>query len=161
MKRLITVLVGLLVLVGLTATSAWAITFHQDPSFTDEGGFTARLSAEASGLGNADLRATIDFDADVQYTCQNKGGNTAPGQPVHIDQQATQDARANPKNGRATIDLTASLTVPATVPGNQIGCPNGKWTGINPVVIGNVTATGEITWGDESIFGPETIALSA
>jgi len=60
--------------------------------------------------------------------------------------------KPNPKDGRAVIDLTASLTIPATVPGKDIGCPSGNWTGINPVVIGNVSATGTITWGSQQLF---------
>ena len=71
---------------------------------------------------------------------------------LQIDQQVSQSARANPKNGRATIDLTASFTPPATVPGDQIGCPNGRWTGINPVVISPVSATGTITWQGQQLF---------
>jgi hypothetical protein len=155
MKRLRILVLSLLVASGLAATSAFAAapTFHQGPSFTDQGGgFTVNLFAEASGLGNADLTGTIDFSGTVQYTCQNKGGATAPGQPLQIDQQASQSARANPKNGRATIDLTASFTPPATVPGDEIGCPNGNWRGINPVVIGPVSATGTITWKGEQLF---------
>jgi hypothetical protein len=154
MKRLGILVLSLLVASGLVATSAFAaITFHQGPTFTDQGGgFTVRLSAEASGLGNADLTGTIAFSGTVQYTCQNKGGSTAPGQPLQIDQQVSQSARANPKNGRATIDLTASFTPPATVPGDEVGCPNGNWRGINPVVLGPVSATGTITWQGQVLF---------
>jgi hypothetical protein len=154
MKRLGVFVLSLLVVSAIAATSAFAaVTFHQGPTFTDQGGgFTVRLFAEASGLGNADLTGTIAFSGTVQYTCQNRGGNTAPGQPLQIDQEVSQSARANPKNGRATIDLTASFTPPATVPGDEIGCPNGRWTGINPVVLGPVSATGTITWMGQELF---------
>ena len=154
MKRLSILVLSLLAASALAATAAFAApTFKVGPSFTDQGGgFTVNLSAEASGLGNADLTGTIAFSGTVQYTCQNKGGATAPGQPLQVNQQVSQSARANPKNGRATIDLTASFTPPATVPGNQIGCPNGNWTGINPVVIGPVSATGTITWQGQTLF---------
>ena len=154
MKRLCILVLSLLVASGFAATSAFAApTFHQGPSFTDQGGgFTVNLFAEASGLGNADLTGTIDFSGTVQYTCQNRGGGTAPGQPLQLNQQASQSARANPKNGRATIDLTASFSPPATVPGNLIGCPNGNWRGVNPVVIGPVSATGTITWQGQQLF---------
>jgi hypothetical protein len=154
MKRLGITMLGLLVAFAIAATSAFAApTFHQGPSFTDEGGgFTVNLFAEASGLGNADLTGTIAFSGVVQYTCQNKGGGTAPGQPLQVDQQVSQNARANPKNGRATIDLTASFSPAATVPGDDIGCPNGNWTGVNPVIIGPVSATGTITWQGQQLF---------
>jgi hypothetical protein len=153
LKRLTILVLSLLAASAFLATSALAApTFHQGPSFTDQDGLTVNLFAEASGLGNADLTGTIAFSGTVQYTCQNRGGNTAPGQPLQIDQQVSQSARANPKNGRATIDLTASFTPPATVPGDEIGCPNGRWTGINPVVIGPVSATGTITWQGQQLF---------
>jgi hypothetical protein len=153
LKRLIILVLSLLVVSGLAASSAVAdVVFKQGPSFTDQGGFTVNLFAEASGLGNSDLTGTIAFSGDVQYTCQNKGGATAPGQPLHVDQQFSQTARANPKNGRATIDLTATFTPPATVPGDEIGCPNGNWKGINPVVVGPVSATGTITHAGETLF---------
>jgi hypothetical protein len=123
------------------------ITLHS-ASFTDlGGGYTVNLSGDASGLGTTDLVGTIVFSGDVQYTCQNKGGSTAPGQPLHITQPFSQSARTNPKNGRATINLTASFSPPATVPGDEIGCPNGNWKGINPVVVGPVSATGTLTAG--------------
>jgi hypothetical protein len=154
LKRLGILVLSLLVVSGLAATSAVAaVTFHQGPTFTDQGGdFTVRLFAEASGLGNADLTGTVAFSGTVQYTCQNKGGATAPGQPLQIQQQVSQSARANPKNGRATIDLTASFTPPATVPGDEVGCPNGNWRGINPVVLGPVSATGTITHQGQTLF---------
>jgi hypothetical protein len=137
-----------------TATAAFAsVTFHAGPTFTDlGGGYTVNLYADASGLGSTNLTGTIVFSANVQYTCQNKGGGTAPGQPLHLNEQSSQTRKPNPKDGRAVIDLTASLTIPATVPGNEIGCPNGNWTGINPVVIGDVSATGTITWGTAQLF---------
>jgi hypothetical protein len=163
MVRKLSIAIAAVTTLALTASVALAaITFHQGPSFTDEGGgYTARLFAEASGLGNQDLHGRIAFSGVVQYTCQNKGGNTAPGQPLQVQSQADQQAKAETKNGRATIDLTASFTPPATVPGNLIGCPNGNWTGINPVVLGPVSATGTIRHGNPNtgtlIYGPVTL----
>jgi hypothetical protein len=149
MVRKLSIAIAAVTMLALTASVALAaITFHQGPSFTDQGGYTARLFAEASGLGNQDLHGRIVFSGVVQYTCQNKGGNTAPGQPLQVQSQADQQSKAETKNGRATIDLTASFTPPATVPGNLIGCPNGNWTGINPVVLGPVSATGTIRHGN-------------
>ena len=97
MTRKLGILASVVTALALGASSVFgAITFHQGPSFTDEGGgYTVNLFAEASGLGNTDLTGTVTFSADVQYTCRNKGGNTAPGQPLHIDQQFSQNARAN------------------------------------------------------------------
>jgi hypothetical protein len=152
MKRLSIFVLSLLAAAVVAPSAFAAPNFHQGPSFTDQPGLTVNLFGEASGLGNADLTGTITFSGTVQYTCQNKGGATAPGQPLQVNQQASQSARANPKNGRATIDLTASFTPAATVPGDLIGCPNGNWRGINPVIIGPVSATGTITWQGQVVF---------
>ena len=152
MRRILFALVGVLATAAIAAPAASAATLHS-ASFTDlGGGYTVNLSGDASGLGNADLTGTIVFSGDVQYTCQNKGGATAPGQPVHITEPFSQSARENPKNGRAIINLTASFVPPATMPGKDIGCPNGNWTGINPVVLGPVSATGTLTWSGTTLF---------
>lgn len=162
LKRSIFVTLAAFFALTLGASAAMAVTFHAGPSFTDQGGgYTARLFADVSGLGNTDLVGTIDFAGLVQYTCQNKGGNTAPGQPTQQTSSAVQTVHPQAKNGRAVLDLTASFSPPATVPGNTIGCPNGNWTGINPVILGPVFATGTITWGNQTLFGPTTIEVTA
>ena len=57
------------------------------------------------------------------------------------------------KNGRATLDVTAAAPVPAdTVSGKAAGCPNGNWTGVNPVLTGPATATLTITQRGKIIF---------
>ncbi len=151
-KGILAILSALFVVASFTAP-ALAVKFQEGPSFTDLlGGYTVNLNADASGLGNTDLVGTIVFSGTVQYTCQNNGGNTAPGQPLQITQPFSQSVKPEPKNGRAVLDLTASFTPPATQPGKDIGCPSGKWTGINPVVIGDVSATGTITWGGQQLF---------
>jgi hypothetical protein len=61
-------------------------------------------------------------------------------------------------NGRSFVDLTATLQVPQTVDGKEVGCPNGNWTGVNPVLRSGVTATASITFGGATVFGPQTIA---
>jgi hypothetical protein len=141
----------------------YALVEHQAPSFTDVGhDYTGHLFAEYSGLGNQDLNGRINFSGTVQYTCQNNGGNTAPGQPKPFSGHADQSVRAETKNGRATIDLTASFLdfVPATLGGRQAGCANNQWTGVDPVVVGTVSANGTIRHGNSSVFASATISLA-
>lgn|SRR5665811_827554 len=152
-KRILAILSALFVVASFTAPALAAVTFHKGPSFTDLGGdYTVNLYADASGLGNTNLVGTIDFSGTVQYTCQNKGGNIAPGQPFVYLQPAVTQSVSPDKSGRAVVDLTASFSPPSTVSGTTAGCPNGKWIGINPVVIGPVSATGTITRGNQQLF---------
>jgi hypothetical protein len=161
-KGILAILSTLFVVASFTAPALASFNFQGSPSFTNLAGdgYDVNLHAEATGLGNTDMVGSIVFSGTVQYTCQNNGGNTAPGQPLQITTQPVTKSVGEPKNGNAVLDLTASFVPPATVPGKDIGCPSGKWTGINPVVIGPVSATGTITWGGETKFGPTTITVT-
>lgn len=164
MRRILLVLVGVLATAVIAIpTAVAAVTFHSGPTFTTNGlpGYTANLSANASGLGNTSITGSIAFSGTVQYTCQNKGGNIAPGQPFVFDQPPVSQTVAPDKNGRATIDLTVTFSPPSTLPGAEVGCPNGNWTGINPVILGPVTATATITWSGLTLYGPVTQTVDA
>ncbi|MET3172405.1 UNVERIFIED_ORG: hypothetical protein ABIB52_000229 [Arthrobacter sp. UYCu721] len=99
---------------------------------------TTTCKAELAGLGNQDLLATVTVSGFAVYTCQNQGGNTAPGQnkvlegPTSAPTFIPSDAI---KNG--TLRLTTNpvvLTAATTVTGAEAGCPNNNWTGVNPVL---------------------------
>ena len=145
--------------VGLTATTALAaLVFKSGPDFTASSPFTFHLVAEASGQGNTRMVASITINALVDYTCQNRGGNRVAAQsPVNLCQTVSDDIRSD-HNGRSFVDLTASLQVAATVDGKEVGCPNGNWQGVDPVVRSGVTATASITFGRATVFsaGPLT-----
>lgn len=141
------------VVVGLTATAAFAaLTFKSGPDFTASPGFTFHLVAEASGQGNTRMVASITINASVDYTCRNKGGNEVAAQsPVNLSQTVSDDIRSD-HNGRSFVDLTATLQVAAVVDGKEVGCPNGNWSGVNPVIRSGVTATSSITFGGATVF---------
>ena len=141
------------VMVGMAATAAFAaLVFKSGPDFTASPGFTFHLIAEASGQGNTRMVASITINASVDYTCQNKGGNRVAAQsPKNLTQTVSDDIRSN-HNGRSFVDLTATLQVPATVDGKEVGCPNGNWTGVDPVLRPGVTATSSITFGGATVF---------
>jgi hypothetical protein len=162
-RRILLFIAAAVAALTVTGVALAAVTFHSGPTFTTTGlpGYTANLSANASGLGQTSITGSIEFSGTVQYTCQNNGGNTAPGQPFVFDQPpATQTVSAD-KNGRAVIDLTVTFSAPATLPGSQVGCPSGKWTGINPVIIGPVTATATIIFSGQTLYGPVTQTVDA
>jgi hypothetical protein len=152
-QRLSARMIAATVVVGLTATAAFAaLTFKSGPDFTASPGFTFHLVAEASGQGNTRMVASITINASVDYTCRNRGGQEVAAQsPVNLSQTVSDDIRSD-HNGRSFVDLTATLVVAATVAGKEVGCPNGNWTGVNPVIRSGVTATSSITFGGASVF---------
>lgn len=95
-------------------------------------------TGELAGLGNADLVLDLSTSGFALYTCQNNGGNTAPGQNRVLEgpSSSTTTIPANAiKNGRTAFATNpAVLSAAATVSGSAAGCPNATWTGINPVV---------------------------
>jgi hypothetical protein len=102
--------------------------------------------------------ATIVISASVDYTCQNRGGNRVAAQsPANLSQTVSDDIRSD-HNGRSVVDLTATLVVPATVPGKEVGCPNGNWTGVDPVLRPGVSATASITFGGATVFSGGPLA---
>jgi hypothetical protein len=141
--------------VGLfVATAFAAITWHSGPLFVSNGDGTFTLTGDGSGQGNTRLVATIVISGTVRYTCENNGGNQAPGQnPVPATTSGSQDVRPTGHNGRSIVDLTVGpLTVAPTIGGKAAGCPNNSWKGVDPVQEGPVTATATITFGGTQIF---------
>jgi len=147
-------------MLAFTAGSALAaVTWHSGPTFTNNGDGTFTATGDGSGFGNQPAIATIVLSGTVRYTCQNKGGNAAAGQnPVPATTTGSQDLGNADHNGRGVLNLTVGpITASSTVSGKTAGCPNGNWTGVNPVFEGPRTATLTITQGGKLIFGPVTI----
>jgi hypothetical protein len=157
-RRIFTILGSVIAMLALTTTVALgAITFHEGPEFTFNGDGSVTVTADLSGLGNQPATATITQNATATYTCENPGGNLAPGQKGVAVSSTASEPISTEKNGRATIDLTAGALVPdETVSGKDAGCPNGRWTGIDPVLSGDTTATLTIIQGGKVIYS-ETI----
>jgi hypothetical protein len=124
---------SVLVVLGLTATTALASSVHlkggknAEPSFTD-GGVFLRASGELSGLGNEDVLITLTAQADVTSTCTNQGGNEAPGQnpaPITVSGGVAIPA-SETKNG--ATPFTVATEPPATVIPGAPDCPDPTWT---------------------------------
>ena len=156
----------LALIISVTATVAFAaVTWHDGPNFPDPQNVgadgirntaddTFRADGNGSGFGNKPAVATITLSGTFTYTCQNPGGNTAPGQnQVTAITSGSQDLGNADHNGRGTFDLTVGpLEFAATVSGKTAGCPNGNWTGVNPTPSGTRTATLTITQAGNLIF---------
>lgn len=155
MRRLTISFATAMTVLALTATVAMAaITFHNGPTLTWNEDGTATASGDMSGLGNRPASATLTVSSFATYTCENPGGNTAPGQKsVAVFGSPGTQTLSTDKNGRAVLNVTAGAPAPAaTVSGKDAGCPNGRWTGINPVLTGPTTARLEIRQGGTTIF---------
>jgi hypothetical protein len=155
-------LIAALAFAGISSTALAAVTWHSGPTFaltyTNGVATGATASGDGSGFGNQPAVATITVAATVSYTCQNQGGNTAPGRnPAGETSSGSQDLGNASHNGRGVINLSVSFTPAATVPGKAVGCPNGNWTGIDPVFNGITSATLIITQGKTTVYGPVTL----
>jgi hypothetical protein len=131
----------------LAQTSGAHFTRNGEPvcTITDSGGATASVdcTAQLAGLGNEDIISSTTVSGFAVYTCQNQGGNQAPGQNRVLEGPTTTPVTipaGEIKNGRATVPGTSTLTAAPTVSGAAAGCPNNNWTGVNPeVTITSVT----------------------
>ena len=129
--------VATLALAGVAAaqTSGAHFTKGGTPVCTDVG-TQLRCTAEVAGLGQETLVSTVTANGTATgLTCTSPGGNQAPGQnpAVPVTSSGSQTIN-NPKNGRASIDVT---TAQPTVTAKQAGCPNNNWT----VTVADVTFT--------------------
>lgn len=121
--------VALMALALSAGTAFAALTFHTGPTVTFSGS-SASATANVSGLGNDPATAQLFVNGTAEYTCTNKGGNAAPGQNPQPATGASpvQDLGSTAKNGRATVNVTATLTAPLTIPAKTAGCPGANWT---------------------------------
>jgi hypothetical protein len=100
---------------------------------------------EFSGLGSVEAEAELTATGEATYTCENAGGNAAPGQnPVKAEEGSSGKVGLgnSEHNGRGTIStLTASVKAPPTPSAKQVGCGgtgSTKWK----VKLDTLTATG-------------------
>jgi hypothetical protein len=138
----------------LTAPSAFAASPHfkkgGEPVCTIGGAGTTTTSTTCSatlaGLGEGDLNISTTVRGFAVYQCQNQGGNTAPGQNRVLVGPVTAPTTipsGSIKNGNVSFTTNpAVLSAPSTVAGQQAGCPNTNWTGVNPqLTVTSITLT--------------------
>ena len=158
MRRSLASIAASVAVLAITASAvSAAVTWHSGPTVTFNGTSSVTATGDSSGLGNQPAIATLTVEGTVTYTCRNKGGAEAPGQnPVPATGTGTQDLGNSDHNGRGVLNITVSLDAPAPVVNGKVaGCPNGNWSGVNPVSSGITSATLKIDQGGSTIFGPE------
>jgi hypothetical protein len=162
MRRSTCVLVALLAL-ALTTGVAYGASPHfkkgGEPvcnvSGTGTNSTSTTCSGSLTGLGGGDVTINTTVSGSAVYQCQNNGGNIAPGQNrvlVGPSTTPTTIPSGEIKNGNLTFTTNpAVLSAPATVSGQQAGCPGSNWTGVNPqLTLTNITMT--IAQGGTTLF---------
>jgi hypothetical protein len=119
---------------------------------------TINCTSELAGVGNEDISSSVTVNGFALYTCENQGGNQAPGINKVLEGPTT-DTTVIPadrvKNGRVTVPGSVTLTADPTVSGRVAGCPNNKtWTGVNPTL-----TTTSITWTATQGVGANKVTL--
>jgi len=143
MRRKLTAILSALVIISLSATTAFAgrITFtSMTIGSSTSGAFTIAASATSTetvtaegtgvGLGNTNVEVILTATAEGTATCTNKGGNQAPGR--NLVQVTTVSLPASVEvddNGNFTFDLLTQASPPPPMPSPRLaGCPNANWS---------------------------------
>ena len=122
-----------------------AVNVKSEPTASFSGATVTLTGGEFSGLGNVEAIANLTATGEATYTCENAGGNAAPGQnPVPAEEGSSGPFNLgnSEHNGRGTISsIEASVTAPPTPSAKQVGCGgtgSTKWK----VTLDTLTATG-------------------
>ena len=146
----------LLLFVGVMVVSAGS------PHFIGTLGFSAgslHVTGNLAGLGNTSITVKLDAYANVTASCQNNGGNTAPGRnPLRVSTVVMTSVIPD-ANGRTAVELIAQdpLSVsplPPAPSAKAAGCPNGNW-----LVTGFVPSSTQWTGAQISVIDNATGAL--
>ena len=156
MTRKLGILAAVLATLAITTSVALAaITWHSGPDLDWNADGSATATGNLSGLGNTPATAYLQITTSFSYTCQNKGGNVAPGQNsiTVVGAPGSQTFDGTDKNGRASLSVTAFPGTPAAqISGTAAGCPNGNWKGVNPTATGPASAHLTIYQGGVLIY---------
>ena len=150
MRRLVTLMVSLLALVGLVAGPASAASPHfikESASITNAGNLV--VSFKIAGLGdNETLTVTASADATAVYACKNNGNNF-PADPKKTEVTGVVSASGDFTSGK-NGQITGSLTL--TPPPTSLTCPNGQTRVLVSVTYWNVAVSAPGA-GSEAIPG--------
>jgi len=136
---------ALLAVAAAASIALAAVNVKSEPTASFSGASVTVTGGEFSGLGSTEAFAELTVTGEATYTCENAGGNAAPGQnPVEAQSGSSGPAGLgnSTHNGRGTItNLEASVTAPPTPTAKQVGCGgtgSTKWK----VTLNSLTATG-------------------
>jgi hypothetical protein len=150
MKRFVIALAAALMLLGVTATSAFAESGHfitsgaNAPVCTDIG-LQVQCTGKVAGLGGTTFEITVVAEGIASVVCINPGGNRAPGQDTAITVSGTTTPLPTPRNGQYVFDITTD--VPGPLPPTPT-CPNDMWT---PVIVDVTFTTATLTLLEDNV----------
>lgn len=145
MRKALALIAAVLLALVVSAPSATAASPHfkkgGSPTCTissSTGSASTVCRASLAGLGNGDVVISVTVRGFAVYTCQNNGGQTAPGQNKVLEGPVTTPTTipgSEIKNGNLSfVTDPAVLTAKDTVTAGEAGCPNPNWTGVDPVL---------------------------
>src|SRR6266480_1609177 len=141
MRRMLAIVLSALMMVSITASTAWAdgAKFTSGPTVTLSG-LTVTATASLSGLGNGKYTATLNVSGTASYNCVNGGNNVpAPHSPIASTTPGTPTPFSADHNGSGTFSTMTTFSPAQTLPGKDAGCPNNNWTAV--LIQGSATVT--------------------
>lgn len=129
MRRKIIVILSVVVVMVISVTTVVA----GNPSFDGPVSFTyGSLDASGTlvGLGNQDVTVVLNASGIPVVSCNNLGGNQAPGQnPPKVSGSGTEALNHNTftRNGKSPFGVVANANT-LILTAVQLGCPNNNWT---------------------------------
>jgi hypothetical protein len=147
MRRILSLMVSLLMLVSLTASVAGATgtpvfndaaapqgthlqTGTPSCSFASDGLTVVCSTYDLAGVGNTNATATLAATYSATVDCQNHGGNIVEVK-AQVEAVPATTGQLEPKNGRLTVPSLTSAPVPSAAQFEALAvCPNRNWTKI-------------------------------
>jgi hypothetical protein len=132
MRRTLSIFLGALCILTLTASVAFAANVHFKKSpavhFTDNG-TSLSVSGALTGLGGGDVVITLTATGTPTATCTNPAGATQPAGRTPVDETLTgvqEFPSGQVKNGNLTFTDVKTGSPPSPVAGAP-ECPNPNW----------------------------------
>ena len=119
---------ALLVVIGLTATTAFAVSPHFGPDTSFSLGSLIG-DGTVAGLGNEDAAVTLDAVGMPVVTCTNKGGGEVSGQnPPPVSAHGSQFLAHETYTTTGTSPFHVETAPPEPLSATDLGCPSNTWT---------------------------------
>ncbi len=127
-RRNLMTFLALLVVIGLTATTAFAVSPHFGPDTSFSLGSLIG-DGTVAGLGNEDAAVTLDAVGMPVVTCTNQAGNEVAGQnPPPVSSHGSQFLAHETHTTTGTSPFHVETASPGLLSATDLGCPSNTWT---------------------------------
>jgi hypothetical protein len=110
--------------VSLVANSGHFLTGGANAPVCSDIGTQVECSGKVAGLGGTTFEVTIEAPGIATVSCENPGGNVAPGQATAVTVAGTTGPQPTPRNGQSPFSI--STDDPEPLPPTPT-CPNDQW----------------------------------